>query len=61
MNGSGTDKKKVMRVLIERSEIDLNEIMNKFAEVYEESFTDCIEENLEGDFRKLMLAIASGL
>ena len=53
-----TDEKLLMRVLISRAELDLDDIATKFAEFNGKSSKKWIKDKLSVDFERLMLCIA---
>jgi len=57
MKGLGTDNGALMRILVSRSEIDLESIKSEFLKKYGESLASWIEDDTSGDYRKLLLTI----
>lgn len=58
MKGSGTKHKDLIRLLVSRSEIDLNEIKTHYKRLYGKSLRQAIvEEKLKGDYETIVLAL----
>lgn len=57
MKGLGTNEKKLMRLLISRSNVDLKEIKAEYKKKYNKTLYDAVKSELGGDFQKLMLAL----
>ncbi|XP_075067085.1 annexin A1-like [Mixophyes fleayi] len=58
MKGSGTRHKDLIRLLVSRSEIDLNEIKTHYKRNYGKSLRQAImEEKLKGDYETIVLAM----
>ena len=60
MNGVGTDDIGLTRVMVSRSEVDLADIKIQFSAMYEQELEQFIEEDIGGDYKRLMLAICQG-
>jgi len=60
MDGAGTDDDTLIRIIISRSELDLEDIKEVFYHKYEEkSLFKMIEDDCGGDYKRLLLAICS--
>jgi len=57
MKGVGTDDDELIRVIVWRSEIDLEEIKVEFGRLLDRSLSDFISDETSGDYRSLLLAI----
>ncbi|XP_063678294.1 annexin A13-like [Bolinopsis microptera] len=57
MKGVGTDDDELIRVIVWRSEIDLEEIKVEFGRLLDRSLSDYISDETSGDYRSLLLAI----
>ncbi|XP_031691961.1 annexin A7 isoform X3 [Oncorhynchus kisutch] len=57
MKGAGTDEDTLIRILVCRSEYDLETIKDMYLEKYDMSLKDAIKSECGGDFKRLLLAI----
>ncbi|XP_060631830.2 annexin A13 [Anolis sagrei] len=57
MKGLGTDEETLIRILVIRSEIDLQSIKEKFQQMYNKSLAETIESDTSGDFKKLLITL----
>ncbi|XP_073720066.1 annexin A13 [Misgurnus anguillicaudatus] len=57
MKGAGTDEDTLIRIIVCRSEIDLETIKDMYLEKYDVSLKDAICSECGGDFKRLLLAI----
>lgn len=57
MKGLGTNDSQLIRILVARSEIDLNEICNAFEYKYQKSLKSWIMGDTSGDYQKALLAL----
>jgi len=57
MKGAGTDDSTLIRIVIARSEIDLVEIKDRFFDMYNKSLKRMIEQDISGNYKRLILAI----
>ncbi|XP_023228583.1 annexin A13-like [Centruroides sculpturatus] len=57
MRGAGTDDPTLIRVLITRSEIDLENIKKVFQQKYHKELKDAIIDDTSGDYQKILLKI----
>jgi len=60
MDGVGTNDQALIRVIVSRSEVDLEEIKMAFLNRYEQELEDFIKDDINGDYSRLMLAIVQG-
>jgi len=57
MKGVGTSDRKLLRIIVTRSENDLESIKEKFLQMYAKPLEVFIENDTSGDYKKLLLAI----
>ncbi|KAI1891347.1 hypothetical protein AGOR_G00142860 [Albula goreensis] len=57
MKGAGTDEDTVIRIIVGRSEIDLETIKDMYLEKYDMSLKDALRSECSGDFKRLLLEI----
>ncbi|XP_023679461.1 annexin A13 [Paramormyrops kingsleyae] len=57
MQGVGTDEDTLVRIIVGRSEIDLETIKDMYLEKYDVSLKDALRSECSGDFKRLLLAI----
>ncbi|KAG5885525.1 hypothetical protein JTB14_022015 [Gonioctena quinquepunctata] len=57
MSGMGTTDKTLIRIIVSRSEIDLQDIKNAYQAKYEISLAERISNDSSGDYSKMLLAI----
>ncbi|KAF4096049.1 annexin A13 [Onychostoma macrolepis] len=57
MKGAGTDEDTLIRIIVCRSEIDLETIKDMYLEKYDVSLKEAISSECGGDFKRLLLAI----
>uniref|UniRef100_A0A8D0CL02 Annexin n=1 Tax=Scleropages formosus TaxID=113540 RepID=A0A8D0CL02_SCLFO len=57
MKGAGTDEDTLIRIIVCRSEIDLETIKDMYLEKYDMSLKDAVSSDCGGDFKRLLLAI----
>ncbi|KAM9713080.1 annexin A13 [Menidia menidia] len=57
MKGVGTDEDTLIRIIVCRSEFDLETIKDMYLEKYDVSLKDALRDECGGDFKRLLLAI----
>ncbi|XP_044276101.1 annexin A7 isoform X4 [Varanus komodoensis] len=57
MKGAGTDDSALIRIVVTRSEIDLVQIKQVFAQMFQKTLATMISSDTSGDYRRLLLAI----
>ncbi|XP_077410897.1 annexin A13-like isoform X2 [Vanacampus margaritifer] len=57
MKGAGTDEDTLIRIIVCRSEYDLETIKELYLEKYDVSLKDALRDECSGDFKRLLLAI----
>uniref|UniRef100_A0A7N8XES8 Annexin n=1 Tax=Mastacembelus armatus TaxID=205130 RepID=A0A7N8XES8_9TELE len=57
MKGAGTDEDTLIRIIVCRSEYDLETIKDMYLEKYDVSLKDALKNECSGDFKRLLLAI----
>ncbi|KAI7792496.1 annexin A13, partial [Triplophysa rosa] len=57
IKGAGTDEDTLTRIIVCRSEIDLETIKDMYLEKYDVSLKDAISSECSGDFKRLLLAV----
>jgi annexin A7/11 len=57
MKGMGTDDDTLIRIIVSRSERDLEVIKSKFIEKYSKSLAKMIKGDCSGDYRKMLFAL----
>ncbi|XP_049604902.1 annexin A13 [Syngnathus scovelli] len=57
MKGAGTDEDTLIRIIVCRSEYDLETIKEMYLEKYDVSLKDALRDECSGDFKRLLLAI----
>ncbi|KAM3860364.1 annexin A13-like [Diretmus argenteus] len=57
MKGAGTDEGTLIRIIVCRSEYDLETIKEMYLEKYDVSLKDALRDECSGDFKRLLLAI----
>ncbi|GFO18902.1 Annexin [Plakobranchus ocellatus] len=57
VRGLGTDDNNLIRIIITRSEIDMEEIDAAYREKYEQSLEEVIESECGGDYKKILIAV----
>jgi len=60
MKGFGTDNGSLMRIIVMRSEVDLENIKAEFLKKYGETLAQWVEDDTSGDYRKLLLKLIGG-
>ncbi|XP_056645809.1 annexin B9-like isoform X2 [Diorhabda sublineata] len=57
MKGLGTNDRQLIRLVVVRSEIDMEEIKREYQATYGESLADAIKGDCSGDYKKCLLAL----
>ncbi|XP_066537451.1 annexin A13, like [Hoplias malabaricus] len=57
MKGAGTDEDTLIRIIVGRSEVDLETIKDMYLEKYDMTLKDALSSDCGGDFKHLLLAI----
>ncbi|CAH1119114.1 unnamed protein product [Phaedon cochleariae] len=57
MAGMGTDDRTLIRIIVSRSEIDLEEIKNSYEAKYSKSLSERVSSDTSGDYSKVLLAL----
>ncbi|KAK3550936.1 hypothetical protein QTP70_010123 [Hemibagrus guttatus] len=57
MKGAGTDEDTLIRIIVGRSEIDLETIKDMYLEKYDMPLKEAISSECSGDFKRLLVAI----
>ncbi|XP_076828033.1 annexin A13, like isoform X1 [Brachyhypopomus gauderio] len=57
MKGAGTDEDILIRIIVGRSEVDLETIKDMYLEKYDMTLKDALNSDCGGDFKRLLLAI----
>uniref|UniRef100_A0A3B4AJJ9 Annexin n=1 Tax=Periophthalmus magnuspinnatus TaxID=409849 RepID=A0A3B4AJJ9_9GOBI len=57
MKGAGTDEDTLIRIIVTRSEYDLETVKDMYLEKYDVSLKDALKDECSGDFKRLLLAI----
>jgi len=60
MKGLGTDNAALIRIIVTRSELDLENIKAEFLKKYGETLASWVEDDTSGDYRKLLLRLIGG-
>ncbi|KAJ8646839.1 hypothetical protein MRB53_008587 [Persea americana] len=55
MKGLGTSDTTLLRVVVTRAGIDLEDIKNEYVQAYETSLKDCVHKETSGDYRTFLL------
>ena len=57
IEGFGTDNKTLIRILVSRSEVDMNIIKKYYQQIYQKDMIEDIKSDISGDYQKLMIEI----
>ena len=57
MAGFGTKDSTLIRVIVSRSEIDLQDVKDEYRTCYQKSLHDAVASETSGDYKKLLLGI----
>lgn len=56
-SGLGTSDNDLIRIIVSRSEVDMEAIKQAYEEMYEKPLTEAVESECGGDYKRLLLAI----
>ncbi|XP_059642664.1 annexin D5-like [Cornus florida] len=57
MKGFGTDEKKLTRLIVTRSEIDMQYIKAEYHKIYKKSLNDVVRSEISGNYRTFLLSL----
>ncbi|XP_074544256.1 annexin A13-like isoform X1 [Halichoeres trimaculatus] len=57
MKGAGTDEDTLIRIIVGRSEIDLETVKDMYLEKYDVTLKDALDSDCGGDFKRLLIQI----
>ncbi|PWA17469.1 hypothetical protein CCH79_00011352 [Gambusia affinis] len=57
MKGLGTDEDTLIRIIVGRSEIDLETVKDMYLEKYDVTLKDALDSECGGDFKRLLIEI----
>ncbi|XP_074137522.1 annexin A1 isoform X1 [Sminthopsis crassicaudata] len=60
MKGAGTRHKDLIRIMVSRSEVDMNEIKAYYQKMYGISLCQAILDETKGDYEKILVALCGG-
>ncbi|KAM8719853.1 hypothetical protein ACLKA7_005988 [Drosophila subpalustris] len=60
MDGAGTDDGTLIRIIVSRSEIDLETIKQEFERIYNRTLHSAIESETSGDYKRALTALLRG-
>jgi len=60
MKGAGTKDRTLIRVMVTRSEVDMQDIRQEYARTYGKSLYNAISSDTSGDYKKLLLKLCGG-
>ncbi|GFR60537.1 annexin [Elysia marginata] len=60
MKGLGTDDRTLIRVVVSRCEVDMQQIKMEFQKRYGKDLVGFVRDDVSGDYRRLMLTLLSG-
>jgi len=60
MKGAGTNDKALIRLMVSRSEVDLVQVKAAFQAKYGQSLEQFIQDDISGDYKRLMIQICRG-
>ncbi|XP_061389972.1 annexin B10-like [Musca vetustissima] len=60
MDGAGTDDSPLIRIIVSRSEIDLDTIKREFERIYNRTLHSVITNETSGDYTKILTALIGG-
>lgn len=59
MSGLGTKDDDLIRIIVSRCEVDMNAIRKEYSRLYNEDLLDELKKDLSGDYKRIMLQLAS--
>ncbi|XP_045158817.2 annexin A13-like [Mercenaria mercenaria] len=59
MKGAGTDDERLMQLVVNHCEVDLQDIAEKYLEKYHKGLSRAIYDDTSGDYRKLLVRLAN--
>ncbi|XP_035902970.1 annexin B10-like [Anopheles stephensi] len=60
MDGIGTDDKTLIRIIISRAEIDLQNIKDEFEQMYNKTLLSMVKDETSGDYKRVLSALIGG-
>ncbi|XP_065213025.1 annexin B10-like isoform X2 [Planococcus citri] len=60
MKGNGTDDQTLIRIIVSRSEIDLENIKREYERLYDKTLESAIKSETSGDYKKALIALLGG-
>jgi annexin A7/11 len=57
MKGMGTADQTLIRIVLGRSEVDLEDIKDRFFDMYNKSLGKMVEGDISGNYKRLIIAI----
>ncbi|XP_050070563.1 annexin B10-like [Anopheles maculipalpis] len=60
MDGLGTDDKTLIRIIISRAEIDLQNIKDEFEQMYNKTLLSMVKNETSGDYKRVLCALIGG-
>lgn len=60
MKGAGTKDKTLIRIIVSRSELDLQSIKTEFQGIYHKTLESAVKSETGGDYEKALLSILDG-
>ncbi|XP_041357145.1 annexin A4-like [Gigantopelta aegis] len=57
LEGLGTEDNDLIRIIVSRSEIDLQDVKEAFEEMYEKSLLDSVSDECSGDYKRMLCSI----
>ena len=60
MKGSGTRHRTLNRIMVSRSEVDMNEIKGYYRALYDKSLCQAILDETKGDYESILVALCGG-
>jgi len=57
IEGFGTDNKTLIRILVTRSEVDMNIIKKYYQQIYKKDMIEDVKSDISGDYQKLMIEL----